>query len=271
MEPGDITHYLATASEAELELEHLFDANEAITILDVGACEGEETIRYLRRFPNARVYAFEPLPENQQLIRDNFRRYSITNANVIAVAVSDRVGEATFHVSTGHPDHEFAGRNWNYGNKSSSLLAPAAERPMYGWIEFPETITVPCTTLDVFCQQHSIRSIDFIHIDVQGAEHLVLAGAGRILRHTTSLWLEVSDQQLYEGQKLRSEIEGLLFAKGFSRTLEVRREIEGDQFYVNRRVPRTWSHLARRRLGVAASRVRSRLSRAIQSQSAEAQ
>ena len=271
MEPGDIARYLATPSEAERELKHLFGTNEAITIFDVGACEGEETIRYLRRFPNARVFAFEPLPQNQQLIHDNFRRYSVANVKVIPVAISDEVGEAAFHVSAGRPDHEFAGRNWNYGNKSSSLLAPAAKTPMYGWIEFPETITVPCTTLDIFCQQHGIRSVDFIHIDVQGAEHLVLAGAGHILRHTTSLWLEVADQRLYQGQKLRSEMEGLLFAKGFSRTLEVRREIEGDQFYVNRRVPRTWFHLARRRLGVAASRMRSRLSRAVQSQSAGAQ
>jgi FkbM family methyltransferase len=259
MKPGDIANYLATPNEAELELTNLFTTDQAITIFDIGACEGEESIRYIRRFSNAQVFAFEPLPENQQLMRDNFRRYSVTNAEIIPVALSDRAGEAMFHVSSGRPEKEFAGGNWNYGNKSSSLLAPVTDAPMYGWIEFPETITVPCTTLDAFCDQRDIQSVDFIHMDVQGAEHLVLAGADRILRKTTSLWLEVSDQRLYRGQKLRSEMEALLAAKGFSLRLEVRREVEGDQFYVNRKLPQTWRYLACKQLVSAVRSIKKRL------------
>src|ERR1700719_879964 len=130
MKPGDIGHYLATPNEAEIELTNLFTTDQVITIFDIGACEGEESIRYIRRFSNAQVFAFEPLPENQQLMRDNLRRYSVTNAEIVPVALSDRVGEAMFHVSSGRPEKEFAGRNWNYGNKSSSLLAPVTDAPM---------------------------------------------------------------------------------------------------------------------------------------------
>src|SRR5690349_19702750 len=228
MEPGDIACYLAVPSEAELELSKLFGKDKAITIFDIGACEGEETIRYIRRFPNAQVFAFEPLPINQQLIRDNFRRYSVTRAELVPMALSERIGEASFYVSSGRPDYEFAGAKWNYGNKSSSLLTPVTPEPMHGWIHFPEKITVACTTLDLFCDERGIESIDFIHMDVQGAEHLVLDGAGRTLPNTTALWLEVSDQQLYRGQMIRSEMEAFLSAKGFSLGLEVRREVEGD-------------------------------------------
>ena len=175
---------------------------------------------------------------------------------MVPLALSDRSGEATFHVSSGRPSNEFAGKDWNYGNKSSSLLAPAQADPMYGWVEFKEKITVPTDTLEHFCRDRGLGHVDFIHMDVQGAEHLVLAGAAGMLPAITAIWLEVSDRELYAGQKLRQDIEQLMRAAGFRLGFELRREIEGDQFYVNTRHPRTWSYLARRRLGQLWRRLR---------------
>jgi FkbM family methyltransferase len=241
---GDLTQYLAKPTEVELELIRLFKPSKALTFFDVGACEGEESVRYARRFPKARIFAFEPLPANQQLVRENFSRFAIGAAELVPIALSDRRGKAVFHVSSGRPSEEFAGPNWNYGNKSSSLLAPTTGEPMYGWIEFKETITVRTDTLNNFCRERDVSHIDFIHMDVQGAEHLVLAGASTILPRVTALWLEVFDQQLYQGQLLRPDTEHLMRAHGFALALETRRKIEGDQLYVNRRIPRTWRYLA---------------------------
>jgi FkbM family methyltransferase len=166
---------------------------------------------------------------------------------LVPLALSDRAGEASFHVSSGRPPEEFAGKDWNYGNKSSSLLAPARSDPMYGWIEFKETIKVRTGTLDEFCRERAIHRVDFVHMDVQGAEHLVLQGARTMLPHVLALWLEVSDQQLYAGQRLRRDIEKCMQAHGFTLAFEVRREIEGDQFYVNKSFARAWPYLAGRR------------------------
>lgn len=247
--PADITSYLATPSEAELELRRLYRPEEAMTILDIGSCEGEDSVRYARVFPRSKVLAFEPLPANQELVRANFARHGVTNAELVPLALSDRGGEATFHVSSGRPQDEFAGKDWNYGNKSSSLLAPAQSGPMYGWVEFKEAITVRTETLDAFCAGRGIDRVDFIHMDVQGAEHLVLAGATAMLPRVTAIWLEVSDRELYAGQKLRSDMEQLMRRHGFRLGFELRREVEGDQFYVNLRHPRTWPYLARRTAG----------------------
>ena len=247
LKPVDYSAYLAQPNEPELELLRLFHPAQALTILDIGACEGEDSVRYARRFPQARVFAFEPLPANQALVSDNFSRHGVANAELVPLALSDRAGDATFHVSSGRPRDEFAGKDWNYGNKSSSLLPPASDKAMYGWIEFKEAITVRTETLDRFCATHSIAGIDYIHMDVQGAEHLVLGGATQMLPKITALWLEVSDQRLYDGQVLRSEMEAFMRAHGFALGFEVRREIEGDQFYVNTRHARTWRYLAGRR------------------------
>lgn len=240
----DLSAYLAKPSDAELEFLHLFRADEPRVIFDIGACEGEDSVRFSRRFSAAKVFAFEPLPANQALVRANFARYGASKTELVPLALSDRAGDATFHVSSGRPRDEFAGKDWNYGNKSSSLLAPAQQQPMYGWIEFKEAITVHTDTLDHFCHERGIGHIDFVHMDVQGAEHLVLAGATTMLPHITAIWLEVSDQELYAGQKLRTEIQQLMRRHGFRLGYELRREVDGDQFYLNTRSPRAWRYLA---------------------------
>ena len=251
----DYSAYLAQPSDAEQELLKLFRPNAPLLICDIGCCEGEDSVRYARRFPNARLLAFEPLPTNLALARENLDHHSVRNVELLGIALSDRQGTARFHVSSGIPKDKFAGEDWNYGNKSSSLLPPAEKTPMYGWVRFDEVLEVATDTLDHVCEVRGIRHIDFIHLDVQGAEHLVLAGAEEILPHTTALWLEVADKQLYAGQPLRCEMEQFLSRRGFVLGTEIRREAEGDQFYVNAHMPRVWPYLAGKCLSAAARRM----------------
>jgi len=257
----DLTAYLAHPSEAEREFGLLFRPDEALVIMDIGACEGEDSVRYARLFPQARVFAFEPLPANQAVIRDNFTRYAVTNAELVPLALSDAPGLATFHVSSGRPSDLFAGEDWNYGNKSSSLLTPAQSGPMHGWIEFKETIKVPTGTLDEFCAQRGLDHIDFIQMDVQGAEQLVLAGARAMLPKITAIWLEVSARELYRGQALDADIKRWMRQHGFKLGYATYRGdgIEGDHLYVNLRQARTWGYALTRRLRSAAGRLKLRL------------
>jgi FkbM family methyltransferase len=259
--PSDIQAYLLNPTAQELALSSLFPAAAPLTILDIGACEGEDSIRYARRFPRASIYAFEPLPLNHQLLLANIGLYHAPNIELIPAAVADSSGTAPFHVSSGRPRDLFAGENWNYGNKSSSLLPPSSGDPIYGWIEFKETITVPTLTLDDFCRDRKIEGIDFIHMDVQGAELMALRGAGSQLRNVTAIWLEVADQPLYSGQPLRQDIGAFLRRHGFLMAFEARRNGEGDQFYVNIRHPRTWPWLLRRRIVHFLQRARFHLGR----------
>jgi FkbM family methyltransferase len=256
LQPVNLDAYLARPSEPERRIRRLLAGRRHPVILDVGACEGEDSIRYARRFPGGRILAFEPLPANQRLIRENFRRYGASRAELVPIALSDRTGTARFHVSQGRPPELFSGAEWNYGNKSSSLLAPASADPMHGWIEFSETIEVACDTLDRVCAAQGIGRVDFLHLDVQGAELLVLTGGAATLPRTTALWLEVTDRELYAGQPLRPQIEAFLRGRGFALVYEDRREIEGDQFYVNRRSLRAWGYRARLRLGATARQAR---------------
>lgn len=256
----DLNAYLATPTVAAKEFKRLFSSNQPRAICDIGACEGEDSIRFSRLFPAARVFAFEALPANQSLARENFARYAATRAELVPLALSDRAGTAAFHVSSGRPPELFAGEDWNYGNKSSSLLPPASgSAPMHGWIEFKDRMEVPTETLDRFCAMRSLAAIDLVHMDVQGAELLVLRGAERMLPHITAIWLEVSASELYRGQALDRDINAFMRAHGFALAhveLLGSSTGEGDHFYVNVRHARVWPYLVAKRATNAFSRAR---------------
>lgn len=229
-----LDQYLCQPSTVERHLRRLLWGHRSPVIFDIGACEGEETIRYARLFPKSRIYTFEPLPENQELVRQNFRTYDATNAELAPIALSNRFTPATFHVSSGRPSDEFMGEACNYGRKSSSLSPPAEGQIHNEWLSFEREITVQCETVDEFCANRGFDQIDFIHMDVQEAEDLVLERATRMLPRTTSIWLEVAEAPVYRGQKIRSEMEAFMKLHNFTLILTEHRGLEGDQFYVNR-------------------------------------
>lgn len=202
-------------------------------MLDVGSCEGEDAIRYAQLFPRAKVLAFEPLPRNVARANANVTRYGLPDRiEVLPLALSNQTGISQFHVSSGHPDQRENNESWDYGNKSSSLLPPAEVKTVTPWLEWNEVIAVNTVTLDDFCSARRIQRVDFIHLDVQGAELMVLEGATTTLRTVGMVWLEVERRELYEGQPLVDEVEQFMHANGFVKALADVGEVDGDQLYV---------------------------------------
>jgi len=224
--------YIEQPSPIEPNLLALFDRTAALVIFDIGSCEGEDSIRYARLFPASRVFAVEPLPANVERIKTNIERYECSNVEVVPYAFSDRAGHSTFHVSSGTPPDAPPDADWEYGNKSSSLLAPDRHLEVHPWVRFDEEMEVDTETLDGFCAKHGIERIDLMHLDVQGAELMVLGGAFRMLPRTTAIWLEVERIPLYRDQPLVSDVERFMAGQGFRRTKQRVDRVSGDQLYV---------------------------------------
>ena len=229
----------------EIELEKIFSRKSKLNIFDIGACEGEDSIRYSRVFKNAQIFTFEPLPSNQEIIINNLEKYSCSNVLLQKIALCEYDGSIEFHVSQGRPQDLWEGPQWNYGNKSSSILRPTSNE-RFGWLFFKNTITIPCHRLDSFCDQKNIQKIDFIHMDVQGAELLVLNGAKNILNNTIAVWLEVANEKKYEGQPLRVSVEKYMLDAGFLLIHYENRGADGDQFYVNKRYYKIWFYIIKK-------------------------
>ncbi len=230
----DRQEYIKSHSPLRKVLYRLFKSTDALTLMDIGGCEGEDSIKYSRLFPNAKIFVFEPLPENQLLIRENLEKYHCQNVELIAAGLSDQAGRQKFYISSGKPATAPDGLDWDFGNKSSSLLPPGKAMNAIPWLKFEEAIDVPIDTLDAFTLARHITEIDFIHMDVQGSEMNVLRGGENILSATKVVWVEVADVPLYDGQPLRKDIEQHMKGKGFKLVQSVMTGDFGDQLYINR-------------------------------------
>jgi hypothetical protein len=91
-----------------------------------------------------------------------------------------------------------------------------AHRTAYPFTAKVEPTTVECTTLDRYFEVQRLQANVFLKLDVQGGELLVLRGAAETLRLTEAVYLEVSFQELYEGQPLIEEVIGFLRSCGFA-------------------------------------------------------
>ncbi len=213
----------------EKTLHSFFKKEDKLTLFEIGSCDGTDTIKYSRLFPNSTLYAFEPVPGNFKILTDRMESNRITNVHPFQLAMSDEVGETRMYLSqsTKEPSENLI------AEKSSSLLAPDKHIEVYPDCKFGEEVIVKTDTIENFCRQNQISSIDFLHLDVQGAELLVLTGAKDFLKKIKTIWLEVENIKLYKNQPLRKDIEVFMKSHGFILLGFRVGGYSGDQFYVH--------------------------------------
>lgn len=62
-------------------------------------------------------------------------------------------------------------------------LGSIINRPVFSKLNQEITVlNVPCETVDMYCSKNNISTIDFIKIDIEGAELLLLKGASQMLK-----------------------------------------------------------------------------------------
>lgn len=170
------------------------------TVLDIGSNKGNTVREFHRLFPQAAIYAFEPLADCLELVKSKMA--GVPNIYFYKLALSDHEGEATFYRS------EYSG--------SSSLLPMASlHKTLFPHTakQFPEKVRV--TTLDKILADKNLESNILVKIDVQGEEGKVIAGGQKIISRAKVIICETSYQPLYDGQALFGDIFKQLTALGF--------------------------------------------------------
>ena len=168
------------------------------TILEIGCNDGSQTLWFLEMFENPKVYCFEPDP--RAIARFKAKVGQRSNVNLFEMAISDRNGEVTFYQSGGHKHEEMAKDNPEGWDLSGSIRQPKNHLTAHPWITFEQSITVKSETLDTWRNEHGIKIIDFIWMDVQGAEIDVFRGGKNAFGKTRFVYSEYSNKELYEGQ-----------------------------------------------------------------------
>jgi FkbM family methyltransferase len=134
-----------------------------MTAMDIGANNGYYTLLMARRVETkGQVIAFEPSPREFQRLRRHIWMNRCTNVLAEQLGVADRCGSRALFVVNGI---------WPARN---SLRPAKALNPL--------PVDVNTTTVDAYLSRHSeITRIDFIKLDVEGAELEVLEGAQGLL------------------------------------------------------------------------------------------
>ena len=177
------------------DVKTVLSAGKIKTVFDVGANEGQSAREFLRHFPQARIFSFEPTPATfQQLSRFAEMHPRITPVNK---ALGETPGRAEF--------------NENGFNQTNSMLRANPRGEEYlgpGVTNCQRKIEVEMTTLDDYVQQAAIERIDLLKIDVQGFEPCVLKGARATLAASKigCVVLEVTFIPVYENQATADDL-----------------------------------------------------------------
>lgn len=222
-----------TSVQIEL-LKLLFKDETPKLFVEIGACEGEDSIKYLNAFPKTKLVAVEALPDNIKKINRNMQTLWQDRFQLIEAAVTGFDGIRDFYISSGHPDGIEKSDSWDYGNKSSSLLKPSKlMKKFHKWLNFNKSIKVNGLSLATLFSSISDDYIDFVHMDVQGAEFEILKGGKSVLHKIRTLFIEVSDVEIYEKQPMANEVESFMIKNGFIKILDTINSGFGDHFYLN--------------------------------------
>ena len=167
------------------------------TIIEIGCNNGIHTQWFLDSFKSPKVFCFEPDPRAIKQFKKNIG--ANTNVKLFELAISDRNGYLTFYQSSGKDENnsKIKSDDWS---QSGSIRQPYVHLKEYPQIKFEKSLHVKTLTLDTWCTKNGIDNIDFIWMDVQGAEKDVFAGGLNAISKTRFLYTEYSNKQLYKGQ-----------------------------------------------------------------------
>ncbi len=140
------------------DLKRICTPEKFATVMDVGGNVGQSVEMFLRIFPAAKVFSFEPVLENYTRILAAY--HSNHRVCVHQLGFSDTTRTASINVN---PDKSECSLEYQYGPSRAEEIS--------------------LTTVDVFCKRQGISSIDFMKVDVEGHELCVLKGARDMLQN----------------------------------------------------------------------------------------
>ncbi len=168
------------------------------TILDAGANIGITAVYFNVVYPEARVYCFEPLPANLELLRENAVRNS-DRIHVIPRGLSDRKGTFEYHMSD-NPRSFGGGTFCGIGHDRRNR------------------IELPVGTVADVLTELKLDRVDLFKLDTEGSEMAILRGTpAPVLAQAQAVIGELHGVDDWQVCQLLSESHALAVNKRFDR------------------------------------------------------
>jgi FkbM family methyltransferase len=166
-------------------------------VFELGMCDGAHTKMLLSWCGDDPVYyGFEPDPRNVAKIIGNHE--IMERIIFFPYAIGHVTKKVALHLSNCEPGATPA-------QSSISGFTPVLTQK-WPWLWHLRDIKVQCWKLDDFCKENGIDRIDFLWMDVQGAERLVFDGAKKMLPNIKLLWTEYDDGTYYQDSSTLQDI-----------------------------------------------------------------
>ncbi len=124
------------------------------TVIDVGANVGYFSLAALSRNPLAKVYSYEPMPNNFKLLSSYGEESDYNNWTIINRAISGEAGQLEL----------------NYNAEDSFTTSASIEQSD----REPDVAQVESNTLKQVLEEHHLDKVDFLKLDCEGSEYPIL-------------------------------------------------------------------------------------------------
>jgi FkbM family methyltransferase len=161
------------------------------TVVDIGAHTGQFSLLARKLYPEARIHAFEPLPEAATKFREVFADDALVRLHEAAIAPTK--GDATLYLDGAWDGGSLLPGPWKAGRELHVQAAP----------------------LEAFVARDEIRSPALLKLDVQGFEQEALVGCGTLLDRFDDVVAELMLRADRPGQPLAADVIVLLRDRGF--------------------------------------------------------
>lgn len=145
--------------------------NPAPRIIDAGAHIGMATLYFKKIFPAAQIIAIEPLPQNVEWLEMNVWQNQLSDVEIVPAALAAHEGIADLYFDT-------APQPW--------LISASFTEGAWSHTQQSEKVVVPTLPLASFLEE----PVDFLKLDVEGAEEEVLYAAREHLHQIKHCMIE---------------------------------------------------------------------------------
>ncbi len=171
------------------------------TILDVGGGQATTAEIFQKAYPNHKIYIFEPIQSNAQIIAKTAIQYS--NWNLITKAAGSQIGTSQINIAQRVTASSLLELDTN-------ILGEGTYKDV---LAFKNTEAISLTTLDSEISSDAI--IDVLKMDVQGYELEVLKGASSTIARTKVIVFEVNNHQGFKNAPTYYNIDSFLRLHNF--------------------------------------------------------
>ena len=161
---------------------------EEINIIDIGAAIGEYSLYAANKYPNSKIYSFEPFPESFDLLKENIKLNNYNNQIFpFNIAVSDNSKGEVLSIS-------------KFGNQDNST-----HNPVNG--SYKSSIKTSSTTINEIILKNNLDEVEILKLDCEGAEWKILFCSDTILNRIRFITLELHNYEDYKPKDLVAFLE----------------------------------------------------------------